>query len=41
MEFRFVKAGDSAMSGAYSSNPNAYFVNMDLIGFIEPTPTAA
>ncbi|HUB50099.1 MAG TPA: D-arabinono-1,4-lactone oxidase [Acetobacteraceae bacterium] len=40
MEFRFIKAGDSAMSGAYSTNPNATFVNLDLIGFIEPTPSA-
>ncbi|PJN95990.1 FAD-linked oxidoreductase [Amaricoccus sp. HAR-UPW-R2A-40] len=41
MEFRFVKAGDSAMSGAYSTNPNAWFVNLDLIGFIEATPSSA
>jgi FAD/FMN-containing dehydrogenase len=40
MEFRFVKAGDSAMAGNYSTNPNAYFVNVDLIGFIEATTTA-
>ena len=40
MEFRFVKAGDSAMSGTYSTNRDAYFVNLDLIGFIEPTPSA-
>ena len=41
MEFRFIKAGDSAMSGTYSTNPDAYFVNLDLIGFIEATPSAA
>jgi FAD/FMN-containing dehydrogenase len=40
MEFRFVKAGDSAMAGTYSKNPNAYFINVDLIGFIEATPTS-
>jgi hypothetical protein len=40
MEFRFIKAGDSAMSGTYSENPDATFVNLDLIGFIEPTPSA-
>ncbi|HUR80394.1 MAG TPA: FAD-binding protein [Thermoanaerobaculia bacterium] len=40
MEFRFVKAGNSAMSGTYSTNPDAYFVNLDLIGFIEPTPSS-
>jgi FAD/FMN-containing dehydrogenase len=41
MEFRFIKAGNSAMSGTYSNNPDAYFVNLDLIGFIEATPSAA
>ena len=40
MEFRFVKAGNSAMAGSYSTNPNAWFINLDLIGFIEPTPAA-
>jgi FAD/FMN-containing dehydrogenase len=35
MEFRFLKSGNSAMSGAFSGNPNAYFVNLDLIGFVE------
>jgi hypothetical protein len=40
MEFRFIKAGDSAMAGTYSQTPDAYFVNLDLIGFIEPTPSA-
>ncbi len=40
MEFRFVKAGDTAMAGTYSKNPDAYFINLDLIGFIEPTPSA-
>jgi hypothetical protein len=41
MEFRFVKAGNSAMAGTYSTNPDAYFVNLDLIGFIEATPSSA
>jgi hypothetical protein len=40
MEFRFVKGGTSAMSGAYSTNPDAYFVNLDLIGFVPATPSA-
>lgn len=40
MEFRFVKAGQTAMSGSYSKNPDAYFVNLDLIGFVEPSPAA-
>ena len=40
MEFRFVKGGDSAMSGTYSKNGGAYFVNLDLIGFVEPTKSS-
>jgi len=40
MEFRFVKAGTTAMAGTYSQNRNAWFVNLDLIGFIEATPSA-
>lgn len=37
VEFRFVKGGDSALSGAFSSNRDTYFVNLDLIAFVEPT----
>jgi FAD binding domain/D-arabinono-1,4-lactone oxidase len=40
MEFRFVKGGDSAMSGAFTKNPNSHFVNLDLIGFVEQTPSS-
>ena len=40
MEFRFVKGGDSALSGAFTKNPNAYFVNLDLIAWVEPTPSS-
>jgi FAD/FMN-containing dehydrogenase len=40
LEFRFVKGGDSAMSGAFSKDPDAYFVNLDLIGFVEATPSS-
>lgn len=40
MEFRIVKAGDSVMSGAFSTNRDAYFVNLDLIAFIEPTKSS-
>jgi hypothetical protein len=39
-EFRFVSAGDSASVRTYSTNPDTYFVNLDLIGFIEPTQAA-
>ncbi len=35
MEFRFVKGGNSAMSGTYYDDPNAWFVNLDLIGFVD------
>jgi FAD/FMN-containing dehydrogenase len=41
MEFRFVKGGDSAMSGTFSKNRDAYFVNLDLIGWTEPTKSSA
>ena len=36
MEFRFVKGGDSAMSGTFAEDPeHTWFVNLDLIGFVE------
>jgi hypothetical protein len=35
MEFRFVKGGNSAMSGTYSNDPDALFINLDLIGFVK------
>ena len=40
MEFRFVKGGDSAMAGTFSKNGDAYFVNLDLIGFVERTKSS-
>jgi FAD/FMN-containing dehydrogenase len=40
VEFRFVKGGDSAMSGTFSKNSDAYFVNLDLIGFVKPTKSS-
>ncbi|HVE70040.1 MAG TPA: FAD-binding protein [Thermoanaerobaculia bacterium] len=40
MEFRFIKGGNSAMSGTYSTNPDAYFINLDLIAFVPRTPSA-
>lgn len=40
MEFRFVKAGDTAMAGTYSKKSDAWFINLDLIGFVEATPGA-
>ena len=42
MEFRFVKGGDSAMSGAFSEHPeHTWFVNLDLIGFVEANQMAS
>jgi hypothetical protein len=40
MEFRFVKGGNSAMSGTYTTNPDSYFVNLDLIGFVPAVPSS-
>ncbi len=40
MEFRFVKGGDSAMAGTFTKNTDAYFVNLDLIAWVEPTPSS-
>jgi D-arabinono-1,4-lactone oxidase len=39
LEFRFVKSGSSAMSGSYSLK-QTYFINLDLIGWIEQIPAA-
>jgi D-arabinono-1,4-lactone oxidase len=41
MEFRFVKGGDSAMSGAYADSPDTMFVNQDLIAFVKPNLQAS
>ncbi|HEX7174804.1 MAG TPA: D-arabinono-1,4-lactone oxidase [Pyrinomonadaceae bacterium] len=41
MEFRFVKGGDTAMSGTFTEAPaNTWFINLDLIGFVEYDQTA-
>jgi FAD/FMN-containing dehydrogenase len=41
MEFRFVKGGDSAMSGTFTDDPeNTWFINLDMIGFVEYDLTA-
>jgi FAD/FMN-containing dehydrogenase len=35
MEFRFVKGGDSALSGTFTESPqDTWFINLDLIGFV-------
>ena len=34
LEFRFIKGGDSVLAGTWSTNPDATFVNLDLIGFV-------
>jgi FAD/FMN-containing dehydrogenase len=40
LEFRFVRGGDSALSGAYTATPNATFVNLDMIGYVKDTPAS-
>lgn len=34
MEFRFVRGGDTALAGTYSTNPDSVFVNLDLIAYV-------
>ena len=34
LEFRFVRGGSSALSGAYTTKPNATCVNLDMIGYV-------
>ena len=41
LEFRFVKGGNSAMSGTYSADPDTLFVNLDLIGFVKDDTKAS
>ena len=43
MEFRFVKGGNSTMSGAFafSNTGDTWFVNQDLIAFVEPNLKAS
>ncbi len=40
LEFRFIQGGNSLLAGTYSTNPDAMFVNFDLIGFIDPVPVS-
>ncbi len=41
LEFRFIRGGDSALSGTYTTTPgDPLFVNLDLIGFVETMPTS-
>lgn len=40
MEFRFITGSEVAMAGTYTENPDAIFVNLDLIGFVEATPSS-
>ena len=35
IEFRFVRGGDTAMAGTFSTTPNACFVNLDLIAWVD------
>lgn len=36
LEFRFIRGGDSALAGTYSADPDALFINLDLIAFVGP-----
>jgi len=35
MEFRFVRGGNTAMAATFSTTPNACFVNLDLIAWVD------
>ncbi len=41
MEFRFVKGGNTAMAGTYTTNANSTFLNLDLIAFVPATVASA
>ena len=41
IEFRFMKGGSAVMAGTYTTNPDSYYVNLDLIGFTESDATPA
>jgi FAD/FMN-containing dehydrogenase len=34
LEFRFVRGGDSALAGTFTTKPDATFVNLDVIGYV-------
>ena len=34
LEFRFVRGGNSVLSGTYTTRPDATFVNLDMIGYV-------
>jgi len=39
LEFRFVKGGDSALSGTYTERKDATFVNLDLLAYVPKGPS--
>ena len=41
LEFRFIRGGNAAMAGTFTANPDSYFVNFDLIGLVDQTPSTA
>lgn len=41
IEFRFVRGGDAALAGTYSADPDAVFINFDLIAFVQGEPSDA
>ncbi|MEM9453908.1 MAG: D-arabinono-1,4-lactone oxidase [Myxococcota bacterium] len=36
IEFRFIRGGNSALAGTYSTTPGSLFINLDLIAFVKP-----
>ncbi|MDG2305247.1 MAG: D-arabinono-1,4-lactone oxidase [Candidatus Binatia bacterium] len=41
LEFRFVRAGQTALAATYSDREGSRFVNLDLIAFVETMPSSA
>lgn len=40
LEFRFVRGGDTALSATYPRNAGAFFVNLDMIGYVPASPAS-
>ena len=40
LEFRFVRGGDTALSATYTRNAGAFFVNLDMIGYVPASPAS-
>ncbi len=40
VEFRFMRGGNTAMASTYSTNPDALFINLDLLAFVPAEPAS-